>query len=380
VARETLSLDEAYQIALNNNLYLQAERERTVVAEAGILKAKALPNPKVVSDNGVAEKTYRAGIEQTILLGGKIKKRVSVAKSQKKLTESEVAAKELDLKQNVRRTYTHLYVAQQRQTSLEEIHQLTQKLLTSSQKMEKAGDAPQLDVLQASIVDKMAENELQSNSFELKNLWEQLKTLLNEDISTTTILEKPLLQKLADNVEGLIQSAFSERPELSSLKIMSEIEKYKIDLYKSERIPNLSLTIGPDKVIGSSPNIFGIASFDIPLFNRQQGNIQEANAQGKLYSIMLAAKQQEITQEVKTSFNRLNQAMLKINNYENDLLPASAKITDKSIYGYERGAASILTALNAQQSFVNMKLAYLQSLEDYQNAVTDLERATGRGL
>lgn len=404
---QSLNIDQAIDLALTNSPQLQAARAQLGVSEAAIVTAGARLNPSLMSDNGIAEKTYRFGVEQTIELGGKRRQRVSLAQAQRDVMLSEINTRILDLRNDVRRAYTQLYNAQERQRNSENILQVSQELVTIAQKREKAGDIAQLDVLQTDIVRVNAQNDLQSVTADVLNARTRLNALLNQPVNTVLTLAPPntspqlalpqvtppatpqtgpVLQgsvnQLDADLDSLIQEALNRRPEMQQITRNIEVTQRQLRLARVNRIPNLSLAAGPDIVTGDEGefNAFFIANVEIPLFNRQQGPIREALARRAQLEQEQAALKNRIASEVTTAYTSFQMNQARIQRYETQLLPMSVAVVDKSRRAFQEGKTSILTPIQAQQAYINTRLGYLQALQDYQNAISDLERAVGTGL
>lgn len=401
----TLTIDQAIETAIKNNPQLQATQARLGVSEAEIVTAGARLNPSVVSDNGVAEKTYRLGVAQTIELGGKRKRRVAVAQAQRNTVKAEINTALLDLRSDVRRAYTGLYNLQERQGTLENILKVAQELVTIAQKREKAGDISSLDVLQTDIVRVNAQNDLQFLGVELVNAKNRLNTLLNQPLASTVTLLPPnttpqvvstpattpveprILQGRVSetdmNLEDLIAQALARRPEIQQNLRNIELSRQQGALARANRIPNLALAAGPDLVAEAGQkelNLFVIGTIDIPLFNRQQGPIQEAIARQTQFQKEQVGLKNRVTLEVTNIYNVFKANQERIKRYETIILPMSVAVTDKSRLAFREGKTSILMPIQAQQAYMNSRLGYLQALADFQNAISDLERAVGTGL
>lgn len=401
---QSLSLDQALGLAIRNNLQIQATQARLEVSEAEIITAGARLNPSLISDNGVAEKTYRFGMEQTIELGGKRKRRIAVAQAQRDTLKAEINTALLDLRAEVRRTYTSLYNLQERQATLENILQVAQELVTIAQKREKAGDISTLDVLHTDILRVNAQNDLQTLSVELVNTKNQLNALLNQPLASVVILAPPnmvpqltstkmlpttpgtLQGRISEadmNLDDLINQALTCRPEIQQNLHNIQLSRLNESLAKASRIPNLSLTAGSDYVAEPAQkeiNVFIIGTLEIPLYNRQQGPIQEALARQNQFRKEQSALKNRVTLEITNAYNAFKANEKRIKRYETMLLPLSVAVTDKSRQAFREGKTSILTPIQAQQAYMNARLGYLQSLQDFQNAISDLERAVGTGL
>lgn len=399
----TLTLEQAIDTAITSHPQIRAAQARLGVSQAEILTAGARLNPSLSSDNGIAEKTYRLGIEQTIELGGKRRRRVAVAQAQREVVLAEINTFILDIRANVRRTYTQLFNLQERQRTAQEIYTIADRLLEVANKRESAGAISHLDVLQAQIASVNARNDVQTLSYEVLQTRTRLNALLNRPVTTPvntvpptpfpqTVPGAPSAQGLplqgdilqgSAKLEELIQEALDHRPELQRNLRSLEVTQRQLALAKANRIPNLSLTAGPDYVAEPGQkefNVFVVGNLEIPLFNRQQGPIAEAMAKRIQLEQEQAALKNQITTEVSTAYIAFVANQERIKRYEVEILPQAQEVVEKSQRSFEEGKSSILIPLNAQQAYRSAQLGYVQALLDFQNAISDLERAVGTGL
>ena len=380
---EKLSLEAALQTALHQNPQIKAAQARLGISDAEIVTAGTRLNPNIVSDNGIAEKTYRLGIEQTIELGGKRKRRVELSEANRQVVLAEINIIVLDVRGNVRRAYTRLYTAQQRLDILKDILATTNKLLKVAEVREKAGDIARLDVLQSEIATINASNDLQSAEYDVAQARNSLNALLNKPLDNIAILETPpIVPSIYLSRPLLIQAALHQRPEIVQNEQGLEVTRRLEALSKANRIPNLSLTAGPDVVIGSEKavNAFIVGNLQVPVFNRQQGQLQEARARQTQLRLEQEALKNRIATEVSNADLQYTGSRERISRYEKELLPRAKFVLDKSRRSFQEGKTSILIPITAQQAFINTRLGYLQALQDLQNAIGDLERAVGAGL
>jgi outer membrane protein, heavy metal efflux system len=382
---DTLTLDQAIEWALQNNPQLKASQAQLGISDADILTAAARLNPKLLSDNGFAEDTYRMGIEQTLELGGKRHKRVMVARAQKQVLSEDINQSILDLKAQVRRAYAGLYYNQQRQLAYREILDITDTLVTIASKREKAGDVAMLDVLQADIAKVNANNDLQNAANSMVIAWNNLNAALNKPLEHRYELTPPPIDVQTPLIlSGLLEKAFQHRPELKQLENKVTAAETEQGLALANRIPNLSLSLGPDIVTSegndNQVNVFAIASMDLPIWNRQQGPIQQALAKKNQLTQEKLALANIIQLEVSNAYNSLTTQQTRLMHYETEILPKAHEIVEKSRRSFGEGKSNILVPLSAQQAYINARLGYLQTLNDLQNALSDLERATGAPL
>lgn len=398
---KSLTLDEAIRTALINNPQLKAAQARLGVSRAEITTAGARLNPAIMTDDGIAEKTYRVGVEQTVELGGKRRNRIAVAQAQREVVQAEIDTTLLDVRASVRRAYTQLYNLQARQQNAQEILQTTEKLLDIAQKRQQAGDIATVDVLQAEIVSINAGNDVQTVAAQLVQARNTLNALLNQPLKTALSLTPPTVtpetrqaaplkssvsQAVIANsdadLDRLIQNALEHRPETRQLLKNLALTDRQWALAHANRAPNLNFSVGPDVVTGSGGgvNVFVMGSLTVPILNRQQGPIQEALARRAQLQQEQAALKNRIALEVTNAYSAFNANQERVKRYETALLPKAEIVVEKSRRSFQEGKAAILLPLNAQQAYANTRLGYLQALQDYQNSISDLERALGTGL
>jgi outer membrane protein, heavy metal efflux system len=396
----SLTLDHALELGITQNPQIKAAQAREGFSDAEIMTTAARLNPSLISDNGIAEDTYRLGIEQTVRLGGKRQKRVAVAVAKKEAVLADIQTTILNLRQNIRKAYTHLYSLQARQVRFQEILETNIRLLDIARKREEAGDIAQLDVLQAEIVVLNTQNDSTKLSQQLIQARNILSMLLNQPLALSVSLMPPNIASptvqpylkpgngiaLRGNVsqedvaiDSLLDQALQNRPELQENAAQIQVTERQLSLATANRIPDLTLAAGSDLVTGDNSQFsaFIIGRIDLPLFNRQQGPIQEAlQRQTQLQQEQVSVKNQ-ISLEVANAYSAflLNQEQLK--RYEAEILPKAQEVVTKSQRSFEVGKSTILMPLTAQQSFMNAQIGYLQALADYQNAISDLERAVG---
>lgn len=393
VQAETLTLDQALCLALSNNQKLQAAQAMIGISEARIIIAQTLRNPAFVTDNGIAEKTYRNGIEQTFELDGKRIKRTNLAKTEKEIVENEIKTIALDLKNNVRRSYIRLFNAQQKFNASNDLLNLSNELVDISRKRNLAGDIAELDVIQAENLQINAKNDLETSKLQINQAFNELNMLVNQTLDDEVQLEKPNLNDslltatgTEKSIDDLINEAYANRPEIKKIQKSLEASNKMMAVVKANRIPNLTLALGPDLVTpggegavqkSNLTGIFVVGRIDLPIFNRQQGQIKEVEAQMIQQQKELAAMQNQITYEIKDTITKIKINLAKIQLYENEMLPKSQNVVDKSRRSFQEGMSNIIVPIMAQQSYINTIFGYIQVFTEYQNSISDLERNLG---
>lgn len=390
VEMKSFNLEQALEIALINNLGLKASETSLDVNQGVIRDAKRWPNPRLINDSGIAEDTYRAGVQQTFVLGGKIKNRTALAETRGKVISSEVGGTMVNLRYDVRKAYAGLYYAIQEKEIYKELLEIAKTTLKLAKAKTEAGKTTVLDSLNAELAFANLENIYRTIDYRVKSEKNKLERILNQPIEDSlyeppTPLALENLEELGDkDIDELIQIAFEKRPELQGVLYRQEESDRLLDLAKSNRIPDLSVAVGPDIVVpgsgdagGSAINVFVFAEMELPLFYRQQGKIQEAKALRTKMEYLQKDLENEIIMEVKNAYNayKLNKELMGF--YKSRVLVTAKDFVDKSQESYLFGKVSIIITLRATQELKKISLNYVKASLDYQKAIADLEKALG---
>ena len=402
IPKSKINLEEAINISLERSPRLKAAEAQLAIGKANVITAKSRINPNLVSDNGIAEKTYRLGIEKTLELGSKRSKRIELAENNKKQIESEISLLKLNLRTEVRQTYTALYVLQEKYKCFQNIIESTEKLLDIAIKREKSGATANLDTLQVEMVNLKAKNELENIGSLLIQAQNKLNAFFNQDLRTILELENP--NKLSiinteaakigfteqspftavpvdDGIDTLINTALTKRPEMKINLNKQTGSVTELELAKANRVPNLSITLGPDLVLNNSGNnstgIFIIGNMQLPLLYQGQGQIQAAKAKNTQFAKEKEDLINQISLEVSNAYNMLNANNAKLKRFETELNPKADIINEKSLRCFEEGKCPVFIPISAKQSLIDTRINYLNAIADYQNSISDLERALG---
>lgn len=402
IPKSKINLEEAINISLERSPRLKAAEAQLAIGKANVITAKSKINPNLVSDNGIAEKTYRLGIEKTLELGSKRSKRIELAENNKKQIESEVSLLKLNLRTEVRQTYTALYVLQEKYKCFQNIIESTEKLLDIAVKREKSGATANLDTLQVEMVNLKAKNELENIGSQLIQAQNKLNAFFNQDLRTVLELENPnklsiinteaaqigvteqspfTAAPIDDGIDTLINTALTKRPEMKINLNKQTGSVTELELAKANRIPNLSITLGPDLVLNNSGNnstgIFIIGNMQLPLLYQGQGQIQAAKAKNTQFAKEKEDLINQISLEVSNAYNMLNANNAKLKRFETELNPKADIINEKSLRCFEEGKCPVFIPISAKQSLIDTRINYLNAIADYQNSISDLERALG---
>jgi cobalt-zinc-cadmium efflux system outer membrane protein len=169
------------------------------------------------------------------------------------------------------------------------------------------------------------------------------------------------------------------RPDVLAAEADLQGGEAQLQLQKAMRIPDPTFTFGAEhNPPGGGPAVdtflFGV-SFPLPLWNRNGGNIKAAqaavdqfgDAPGKIRALAAA--------DIASGESAYHEAHERWLRYRDETAPKSAQVREAAAFKYDRGAASLVDLLNAEQTDNTIRLALAQAMNDTASTAADLMAA-----
>jgi cobalt-zinc-cadmium efflux system outer membrane protein len=285
--RTPLSAATAAQIALLNNQGLQATFEEIGLAQADLIEARTVPNPRLdisagFPNNPVDVTDIPGGIAQDFLSILMIPLKTKVAKSQLAAAQLRVANEVTRLVGETKSAVYDLEAAQEILDRLK-IEQAAQAAsLDLIQRLHQAGNITDLQLIQQQAEYSESRLEIAQQEKEIRALREKLNRLMG---LWGTDTDWKVESKVADvpkddfSVRGLERLAITQRYDLAGAKAELESRLRAAGLIKSVRwIGALDFGVQserePEGETISGPSL----SIELPIFNQNQANVARGEA------------------------------------------------------------------------------------------------------
>lgn len=409
---DSMTIGQAMNETLINSPRAAAVRFNLGITKSELIRATELPNPTIFMDSGYkAEFTYRYGVTIPIEPPWKLVFRILAAKKQIKQTDFEIRNALWQLRGDIRKAYTELVVAQETYETLVDLYDLSARLYEVAAKRFQAGDVPELDVLKARLLNGQNGIERDVGARRVVQARQALAILLGRNVDTQ--VEVPRLQpfKLRAEIIDLLPDFNKEMPKLDvllaaaqqnrlELKVLARAiaaAKAQLKVAYGEILPNPTLGVGssvvngppldpaqldPDKPLPK--NVFHgyfIQVFQpLPIFDLNQGDISKYRATIRALNSQVTSQENVIQQEVSAAYQRVLAARQRILTYQQKLLNDSNEVARLARRSYEVGQSDITSTLLTQQANIQIRNQYLDAVNSYQQAFTDLEQSIGTVL
>lgn len=400
---QSLSLDQAMTETLVQSPRAASLRLQLAIAKSALVRAKQLPNPTIFMDNGYkAEFTYRYGVSVPIEPPWKLALRVLAAKKQIQLADLEISKALWSLRGEIRRAYAEVLVARERLETLTELAELYQRLLVVAQKKYKAGDVAEVDVFRAELAHNQAEISRDQMSSNLTKFGQSMNVLLGRRHDYQLVVPRlppfklkaeqqdflPDFEKSLPELPSLISRAKANRLEVKIVDQNISANEAKLRLSYGNIVPTPVLAAG-SSVVNGPPNPGNQTNFhgfflqgyaEIPIFNRQQGDISQYRMTIRQLRAESVTQQNIVDQDVVKAYRTVLALRQKIDAFQTKVLARSDQIAQLTRKSYEVGESDIASVLLAQQANVQVRNEYLDTVYAYEIAYTDLEQSIGTTL
>lgn len=388
------NLPQLIRQAQLGNKDLQAARYAIDIGRARLVQAGLRPNPTLDlsgrSDflfNNEGEYDIAIAISQEFPIAGRILRQKDVARVDIALAEMEVAEAERKLADDIAGKVYRLLVSERKEGSLDAILVAEEKLLKTSRARFRAAEVSELDVntVQLDLRRLAMERALLDN--EQKALTVAINTLLGRDASAALTVVEPLRE--SNPLPGLAQieqKALHQRPDLKAALLGVDRAAAEKALARSLRWQDWSVGLelaqdkqsilgapeqGVDRTIGVS------VSIPLPLFNKGQGLIAEADANRDQSLARVEALRASILGEVAGAHaeaNRLQAALAQFGEGSSAISGRNIRLAQQ---GYDMGLVPVFEVVQAQRQQSELDKAYVETLDQFLQALVRLNTAAG---
>ncbi len=378
-----MRLEELERIAVATNPTI-AQAQANVRVAAGLARQAGLyPNPTVGYYGDEIRGGYLGGgkqggfVSQTIVTGGKLGASRRVADLLTRQSETSGEAQRLRVLNNVRVVFYQVLTDQRLVDVRQNLAKLAADATQTSYQLANVGQADRPDVLQAEVERQQAQVSLRVAEQNLRSSWRTLAAVVGKPDLPQTRLEGDL-EAIPDlNYEEWLATTLRESPEVRLAQ--QSVERAEASLSQARKVPipdlqlygNLSQNYEPlettQKPIGLNGGVqIGV---QLPIFNRNQGNIAAARAEIEIAKQDLTRLRLQISRDVGIMFRDYEAARVTVSQYKTEMLPRAEQAYRLYRTNYQNMAAAYPQALISQRTLFQLEVEYVQALESAWQAV-----------
>jgi cobalt-zinc-cadmium efflux system outer membrane protein len=408
---EALTLPQAVEEGLKSNRDLLAAKYGIPLAEADELTAGLWNNPSILFDtvfqpfghnwnqtSAGGPRQYDLILSYPLDLSGKRSSGVKSAHEAVRIAEASyqdsVRLKVLDIRLAYVEVITQehqLALAEEKETSLKNLVTITEH------RVGKAGRLPLL-LMRAQLALDQAKLDSRQREISLQAALVQLATQLGRNpiepkkIVGTKLRDFKLVSIPAK--DRLIAQALETRPDLQVLKLTLSKSGYDASLARAQAWNDFTITAGVSRQgpVGANPSDAGSSTqpsaiswnagitIPLPLFNRNQGNVQKAEIAALQTQKQIDAKELSIRQEINGLWDQLSLGEALIGDYENSQLKRAREVRDAQQRQFGTGNSALLDYLDAVSAYQGALSAYYDVIAEYRRNLARIGASLGKDL
>jgi cobalt-zinc-cadmium efflux system outer membrane protein len=368
--------------AMAANATIAAARLRGPINLAGLAVARERLNPEGTVEIEKETPKQAFGFAVPLELGGKRAKRIAVSEATIRAGEAELAATVAQVRNDVRRAYFGQLVAEARSLLMQELQLLTTRARDAAQARFDAGSAPRLEVLQAQLSLAAAENEATAATGVATAARAQLNALLALPINATTPLADTIDTGDALATDAALMLAQTASTELMAIDRQIEAQRARLTLAQALRVPDAmpAFTLTHDSQPEFTYGWRAGLAVTLPLFtSHRAGVLVEQTTLDQLIS-QRQATVARIAGEVTAAAVRAQAQRQLFVRYRDQIIPQALQVEQLAQDAYQLGQTGIAALLQSLQATRDVRLRSLDAVDQFQNALSDLERAIGAPL
>jgi cobalt-zinc-cadmium efflux system outer membrane protein len=381
-----LTVKQAEDLFLKNNLRLIIQRYNIDNASAQIITARLFNNPDFSFANGIyannaadgpAYKEQSFSISQLFTTAGKRNKNIRLAQISVDQAKYQFFDLLRTLKFTLRNDFYNIYFQEQSASVYNEEISSLSKTLTVFKEQYFKGNIAEKEVLriQSQLYSLQAEyNNLQVNIDTVQSEFKLLiKASPNESVA-------PIMSYSLDGkdvvasvpYQRLLDSAYANRYDLKLAKVNLDYNNVNLQLQKATAVPDFSLSLNYDRLGAYGINFLGAGiEFNLPLFNRNQGGIKQARIAIDQSKVQLQSQQDQVESDLATNFKSAIRLEKLSNGFDPHFKSDFTHLIQEVFKNYEKHNISMLEFLDFYDSYKTNTLQ-LNTLQ--LNRVTSLEQ------
>ena len=384
-----ISLNEAIQIALENNLDYKSGKLNIDIAKNNIKSANRLQNPGIYTFWNFGKSGHgnpqQIGITQTIEIA-KRSPRKKLAQAKLKLTDNDILYMAFRLKTDVKIAYIETLGAKTKFHTLKEQEQLLQTLLDIAKKRVEAGASAEIHVLQAKIALNQMTTTINNAKTEIDVANINFNKVLNvpneqyeiegnflTDSNITSDFKTPPLNINLPDTQTVVNNYLERRFDIQIVKNNIEVAEKNLINVVRQRVPDIELEGGygfqskgmSDDGTFQNGGYIGANLVNIPVLYSFSPEIKNAKLELEQAQLNYDSTKNKAAKDIQAKYEKFLTSRKNLNYYNETLLKESAEFIRLSKRSYEVGKSNLTTLIVMEQNYRDIILGYSDTLAQY---------------
>jgi len=373
-----VTLEQMQKLAEDKNPTLRQAESEIRATRARQKQTGLYPNPTV----GYAGDEIRGGsvgggkqgffVQQSIVTGNKLGLSRDVSARDLKLAEIEAQEQTIRVQSAVKMAYLRVLAAQELLDTRNDIARIAADAVETQSRLSNTGQADQTEVLESEVEARRARMAARMQENTLREEWRSLAAVVGQpDLPLSTVAGDLEHNWPELNEEETVEAIARNSP---ANKIADAAEQRALSALtraKRQAIPDIQLRAGMEynnDLLADSLHAKGWEGFaevgvEIPLFNRNQGNIAAGQADADRAGLEKARIALTLRERAASVVDKYANARLMAVEYRDEILPRASKAYGLMFDRYGQMLASYPRVLELQRKLYELQIEYISTLE-----------------
>jgi len=394
---DQVTINQAVQEAVEHNLNLLAERYNLSIADARIVTAKLRPNPVVSAgldyvdflrafthDNQGGPTEYNLRTDFILERGGKRDRRIEVARSVREVAQLQLLNTTRTLVLDVQNAFVDVQQAKDNLALARENLQAFQSLVEVNTARVRAGDLAKVELVRTQVAALQFQSAVRLAESKLQVAGNKLQGLMGRAAPTPAFDVAGPVRRDTDPVvlETVTAQALELRPDL--LAIRKDQARSQAEIRSQLAQGKVDFTVGAEYHRefhnGNASALGFFFSAPLPVWNRNQGEIERARQEQEQILARIRAAQADVQNEVRNAWVQYATSRGLLESIEHDLLDQAREVRTTMEYSYRRGEASLVEFLDAQRVFNDARQRTNDARADYARSLYTIDAVSGKAV
>ena len=375
VAPARYNLIQLKQLAREHNPTLRQAMDQVKGEEGKALQAGLWPNPTIgylgeqIGLNGTAGEYQGGYLQQRIVLGGKLGLSRQKYEARADAARNYVEAQRLRVENDVETSFYEALGADVKLQIYDELLGMAKDEYKTTEELANIGKKTQADLKMASVKLQKARLDRFMAENERRNQRGSLGAVLGFPVEAVVLEGKPddqVAQPLPD-WEALLQRTLEKSPQILAALDKLRSDEITVSREEAEPIPDLVLEGGAGSNNIDHQVVYRAGlSLEIPLFDRNQGTIQQAKADLERQRGEVERLRLRLTRDFASEYSQFLTEYQRVLDYQDAILPRSLQAYDMKLKMYKVQRIDWTDVLETQEEYLKNRLEWIDYLVEFQ--------------
>jgi cobalt-zinc-cadmium efflux system outer membrane protein len=385
-----LSFQDAKARLMNYNLGLLSAYYEIDIARAQVIQARVWNNPYFIFNGDLwntetneyfaVRNQLLVQIEQTFSYAGKHTNSVKLARVGVEMSEKQLEDILRSLLFEVGNTYSNLAALQAKDMLYQQVISNYDKLMEATRKQLEVGAISQTEAIRLEAEYLDVKTVALTNHNEREQAMADLRTLLRFSQDTTFYVEQrlPVIGEQFDP-KALTEQALVSRPDIQVAKLNQRWQEQNLKLQRSSGVPDIKFGFQPqDRGSNYLRPYHGFTTeLSLPLFDRNQGRIKQAQFSIKQAALMEMDLENQVRNQVTAAYRRYMNSNAGLANYQTQFLDRLQEMNISTNSNFQKRNISLLQFIDQQRIYVATNIQLIELRQQFLNNVNELNFSIG---